>query len=204
MGFDIKFPESLKPYLDSYKQAYVGLVCWQSREFVNPEVVEAALGQLEYYGKATAGIALSSDLTDLPPGPRPNVSHQVRPALIPLIAGKNLFRIMTSLTQFFVGHCYALMEEESRLEAHRMTPVIQFLRHIRNGCFHGNRFNIEDPAKKGKKWREAKWRGKEITLALNGKRVFRASFEEAELFLNWGDAILLLSDACAIAYPSSK
>lgn len=201
MGFDIKFPEAVKPYIDSYKQAYVGLMSWQVAALVDPKAIDEALARFEAAGKATAGIALSKDLSDLPPGPTPNVSHSVRSALAPLVNGKNHFRLVTSITQFLVGHCYAVMEEEGWLEPHRTDPVIQFLRHIRNGCFHGNRFNIEDPAKKGKKWKESKWRGKEITLSLNGKRVFRESFEEKEFFLNWGDPILLLSDACKIAYP---
>lgn len=199
-GGILKFPKGIKPFIDSYKQAYVGLISWQCQDFVEAAKVDSALTQYERMGKGNAGIALSESIEGLPDGPGPNISHPIRSALMPLIRGHDHHRLITSLTQFLVGHCYAIMEDEKRLDAHRLNVVVQFLKHVRNGCFHGNRFYINAQAAKGKAWREAKWRGKEITPGMSGRPVFRASFEEAEFFLNWGDATLLLADVCAIVY----
>lgn len=65
-------------------------------------------------------------------------------------------------------------------------PDVQFFRHVRNGCGHGNRFKI-DPPRPGEEWRPARWRGKEITLAHHGTPVFPD-------FLRDGDVILLATD----------
>lgn len=201
MSIPLRFPELIKPYVDAYEQSFVGLMCWQSPLLVDHSRMDQALKALESDGKKDAGLALSKDLTGLPPGENPNIARSVRSSLTPLVAGKNVHRLISSLAQFLLGHCYAILDEDGSLEPHRVNPVVQFLRHVRNGCFHGNRFNIEDPSLKKRPWREAKWRGKEITLALNGARLFRESSQEGNGFLNWGDPVLLLSDVCAIVKP---
>lgn len=203
-GLNIKFPAEIRPHINAYKQLCIGLAAWQVPQFANPEKIEMALTHFESINKGDSGIALSKDLTDLPTGPTPNVSYSIRSALVPLIKGENDYVVlMTSLTQFLIGHCYALIEESKRLDPHRTDPLIQFFRHVRNGCFHGNKFNIHPP-KPGKQWREAKWRGKEITLSMNEENLFRPNLAEKDFFLNWGDAILLLSDVCALVYQAGN
>lgn len=199
-GFDVRLPSEIRPYFDAFKHALVGVLAWQHPSLVGADELDSRLKTLEQSGKDTAGVALSKDLADLPPGPTPQASIKVRPALMPLVRGENDHVVLiTSLTQFFVGHCYAVMEESKKLDPHRTDPLVQFLRHVRNGCFHGNRFNIAAPPP-DKAWKSALWRGKEITLAMNGQALFRPSLGETTFFLQWGDAMLLISDVCALVY----
>ena len=47
-------------------------------------------------------------------------------------------------------------------------PVIQFLRHVRNACAHGNMFNFA----KGQPDKSAAWRGKRIDKSLQNQNCF--------------------------------
>lgn len=73
------------------------------------------------------------------------------------------------------------------------SDIVNFYRHIRNGVSHGNMFNIDIPAKtRAKRGISnstvlATWRGKNITLTLNGTPV-------VPTYLTPGDVFLLMSD----------
>lgn len=85
------------------------------------------------------------------------------------------------------------LQEDPRFKAIESQPVIQFFRHIRNGCAHGNKFffktytnkrtnkNIQEPVK------PAQFRGLTINRKLMGKKVF---FD----FLSAGDIPYLIED----------
>ena len=77
---------------------------------------------------------------------------------------------------------WKMLENEAKADSNH-SPTVQFLRHIRNGCAHGNRFDIrgKDPIKL------AEWKGVQITKALNGTPVLYT-------FLDAGDVFTLLND----------
>lgn len=75
------------------------------------------------------------------------------------------------------------------------SPLLEFMRHIRNGVSHGNRFNFKSWVdKEGILHQEptlpAVWRGLEITKSLEDKKSMRVVPD----FLNIGDVFLLLHD----------
>lgn len=195
---DYTFPELLRPTFKAFEQIYVGTFLWQHPDFINKVDIMHKLEAVENSGRYNARLALSKDLEGLPDGESPNVAFRVRKSLVALMNDVDHIKVSTFLIQIFLGHCYSLLEDDGRMEQFRTNPEVQFLKHVRNGCFHGNRFNIVDPVTKGKVWREAKWRGREITLANNGNRVLRDSLDEQDYFLNFGDPILLLQDVCKI------
>lgn len=63
------------------------------------------------------------------------------------------------------------------------TPELEFLRHLRNGIAHGNRFDLRSPEPR----RPARFKEFEITRALNGQAVL---FE----FISTGDIFDLLDN----------
>lgn len=85
------------------------------------------------------------------------------------------------------------LQEDPRFKKIEGEPVIQFFRHIRNGCSHGNKFFFKTyiDKKTGKKTQEptklAQFRGLIIDRKLMGKRVF---FN----FLSAGDIPYLIED----------
>lgn len=98
----------------------------------------------------------------------------------------------TSFTTFWiqqmVGHAYEIAE--STMENKFGSPMdrpkeLQFFRHIRNGCFHKNQFNIRPGSISTSIATE--WRGKSITDQENGQQVIMG-------FLGMGDPIVLLHD----------
>lgn len=85
------------------------------------------------------------------------------------------------------------LQEDSRFKKIENQPVIQFFRHIRHGCAHGNKFFFKTYTNKktGKKTQEptklAQFRGLTINRKLMGKRIF---FD----FLSAGDVPYLIED----------
>jgi hypothetical protein len=85
------------------------------------------------------------------------------------------------------------LQEDPRYKKIENKPAIQFFRHIRNGCSHGNKFFFKTytDKKTGKKMQEptklAQFRGLTIDRKLMGKKVF---FD----FLSTGDIPYLIED----------
>ncbi|MFH1367392.1 MAG: hypothetical protein ABIH38_05455 [Patescibacteria group bacterium] len=103
-------------------------------------------------------------------------------------------KMLSSLTQNLVGNCWEILVKNHYVNWDYRHPVIQFFRHIRNGCYHGNFFHFrgDEPIF------EASWRGRRIERHLQGKKIFPESQGDQNFFLNWEDAILLLSEASRI------
>ena len=107
----------------------------------------------------------------------------------------DLHGLFSGLAQQLIGHCWEVMQRDGVAPDHS-DPVLEFYRHVRDGCFHANRFEFlpDQPS------HTARWEGLVITDKLQGRRVFRASLQERDYFLNYGDALLLLGDASLRAY----
>ena len=91
------------------------------------------------------------------------------------------------LNRIFVISTYATLQETKTYKKIEREPIIQFYRHVRNACAHYGRFNFSSISS------PAKWRDKEITAALIGKRVFPD-------FMNDGDIWFFLLDVCEKFY----
>ncbi|AHK36010.1 hypothetical protein Pd630_LPD16051 (plasmid) [Rhodococcus opacus PD630] len=95
----------------------------------------------------------------------------------------------------------AIFRVADELEQHNYfdkAPILAFLRHVRNGLAHGNRFDLRPG-----NWMqvEAKYGKLQITEKLNGERVLGSGG-----FLKRGDALALLDDIAAHlrTEPSTK
>lgn len=62
------------------------------------------------------------------------------------------------------------------------TEIFKFIKYIRNGAAHNNKFNFDKPLKNS-----IRWRNKVLDNSLKGKEVFPS-------FITPGDLILLISD----------
>lgn len=149
----------------------------------------------------TIGLGLSPDLdlTDIPEVERDGKGN---PKIFAYVDPK-LYWIFNNPNHQFVKHTLALSlcaqvgffyELVKNCDSRQPTPhpVLDFLRHIRNGAFHGNSFNIKSQTP------HANWRGRTIDAStLNGKPVF---FD----FLAPGDAYLLISDVMPIVQAGNS
>ena len=119
-----------------------------------------------------------------------NVTFSFRNSVQPLVSGEfDHHRLLSIAAQQLIGHTWEILRINGHVPAYH-EPVLEFFRHIRNGCFHGNAFHF----KRGEPRNLAQWRGMEITQANQGKRIFRTDLSENEYFLNWGDPLVLLHD----------
>jgi len=88
------------------------------------------------------------------------------------------------LNRMFVVSTWALLADTQKYASISTAPIIQFFRHVRNGCAHSGCFNFKSLP------HPAKWREKEILLEHAGQLIFPG-------FITDGDIILLLLDICA-------
>jgi hypothetical protein len=89
-----------------------------------------------------------------------------------------------TLTRVFVIYSFDVFKESGLYDKYKTEPMVQFFRHIRNGCAHNNKFYFQ-----GKTQLEfpAEWRGKKVDILLEGSDVIESFFKE-------GDFIILLDD----------
>jgi hypothetical protein len=95
-------------------------------------------------------------------------------------------------SQIMFGHSYesALPAIEGKFGTKdrrklQWPSTLQFAYHIRNGCFHGNTFDIQNNTMSKKI--PTSWRGQNITYADSGKQVLGK-------FMSSGDVLILLYD----------
>ena len=94
----------------------------------------------------------------------------------------NLRNSFTQVNRVFLLAMWDMLIGTQKYQSIATEPLIQFFRHIRNGCAHTNSFTITSPLTK-----PASWRDKTITVALHGSTVIPD-------FLADGDALLLVRD----------
>jgi len=94
---------------------------------------------------------------------------------------KSLAQGFYHVNSMFLISMWAILVETQNYSNISREPEVQFFRHVRNGCAHGNRFNFNQLAQ------SAQWRDKEITISNNGNPVFPNVLKD-------GDPILLLVD----------
>lgn len=99
----------------------------------------------------------------------------------------DLAKITDSLTYILINGCYESLcgqySELEWLEIREKFPEVDFFRHVRNAASHKGSWSFRgnEPV------RDARWRGKEISASMQGRKLFDKSFEI-------GDVFVLLSD----------
>ena len=156
----------LKPAIETYRYAVTAIRGW-------PRVSENERQRITQEFRQTPGQTQAHDLID----------GQV-----------DTLKMLSSLTQNCIGTCWEILVKNRYVTWDYNHPVIQFFRHIRNGCYHGNCFHFrgDEPIF------PAVWQGRRIERYLQGKKIFPESQADQNFFLNWEEAILLLSEASRI------
>jgi hypothetical protein len=184
----LQYPPSIASYAFAFERSVLGLTGWQlmDRRKVEDLLMRGVRGEDPF--------GLPSKVVD---GVTPT-SLSLR-EVEGLIEGRGNITLMVSLlAQQLVGHCYEIMSKRPGFPSHREAgPILEFFRHVRNACFHANRFRFDKG--KGEPRFPAEWRGLTVTLELEkaSPPVFQETTPFGECFLGWGDALLLIADACA-------
>ena len=184
----ISYPPHIKPFVDAYKSAVAGILGWRLVGDGTLQDIQARFPGLDLIGLASLVLA----------GRRGehsralHVQFSFKDSVRPLITGEvEHHRVLSNLTQQLLGHCWEVLRQRGGVPKYD-NPVIEFYRHVRNGCFHGNRFHFESDQPR----HPAQWRGLVISSALEGRTILRESLDNTDMFLNWGDALILLGDVC--------
>ena len=97
----------------------------------------------------------------------------------------NIFKEMVFMGKAMAILTYDFLSLSSYNAIINKDNEFQFLRHIRNGAAHNNKFNLKDEEGNWKIGEDEtiKWNGKEISKELQGKEVFNGFISMPEIFL---------------------
>jgi len=116
------------------------------------------------------------------------VVNQIRRSNLPNdLKGPLHTELIRKYCSLFCITVFEILKEDSRYQQVSEQPVIQFLRHIRNGCAHNNKFYL----KHGEPRYPAKFRSKTIEKSLQGREVLFS-------YLSPGDIPYLLEDVSKV------
>lgn len=182
---EFTFPKILEPYMLSYQDMCAAILGWT---LIDPLYIESVVNK---YESDEIHLELKSSVDTN----RNKVSFSFKEH-IKVLNTKDIRpnRYLSFLSQITIGHCWEILQIEYKkktnlkLKSHP-DPKVQFLKHIRNGCFHSNRLYIRGSLSSG----EAKWRFLEIKNEDNGRKVFPDEVNSQSI-LDFGDTLLLLCD----------
>lgn len=176
----LSFHVLIRPYVRSYASivaAYLGWRLLKKDEFTSLLQTQEGLD--------TVGLASEVLKQD-----QQQITFSFRQSVAPLIAGdSDHFEVLALTAQQLVGHCYEILHVAKLVPIYG-SAIIEFFRHIRNGCFHGNRLHFV----RGEPRNYAQWRNLSITPSLQNQKIFRDSLKDKSYMLNFGDPLLLLHD----------
>lgn len=176
----LKYHPLIAPYANSFASIVASILGWRlldQDEFIS--LLEKRGGN-DRVALASEGLLASKE----------NITFSFRKSVQPLVSGQSdHHRLLAISAQQLIGHCWEILKVNGHVPV-QTEPTLEFFRHLRNGCFHGNSFHFlgDEPRF------PAQWRGLEITRAKQDQRIFRVDLSEKEYFINWGDALLLLHD----------
>src|SRR5215207_4036099 len=161
----------IKLHADSFSTIVAGILGWRLIK------LDEFISLLENRG-GNDRVALASRVLQVS---NEIVTLSFRNSVQSLVSGESdHHRLLSIAAQQLIGHTWEILRINGHVPAYH-EPVLEFFRHIRNGCFHGNSFHF----KGGEPRNPAQWRGLEITMANQGKWIFRTDLSENEYFLNW-------------------
>ena len=177
---NLEYHPIIRPFVNSFASTIAGILGWRLMGIADFQRLLEQRGGDDRVALASVTLEQSGE----------NVTFSFRSSVEPLVTGESdHHRLLALAAQQLIGHCWELLRNADLVPL-ATEPVLEFFRHIRNGCFHGNAFHFlgDEPRN------TAEWCGLAISANLNGHRIFRSDLNEASYFLNWGDPILLLSD----------
>ncbi len=176
----LKYHPLLDPFANAFANIAAGILGWRLLNEQEFEQLLTLRGENDRVALASEALKASKE----------NVTFSFRKSVGPLVTGTtDHHRLLSLAAQQLVGHCWELLRQ-ANLAPCPKEPVLEFFRHVRNGCFHGNAFHFRG----GEPRNRAEWRGLIVTKNLHGQRIFRADLQDSDYFLNWGDPLLLLND----------
>jgi len=173
----------------------------------NPIALHPKLEELFHPAVALVGaLSIAAEVGRRPDGPLYNTGVQFTlkgrhgpdfPFAIPRLARQLAQLTNAQLTGFLrpvmidiVMMSWKTLQNEIDVGPKHTSSAVQFLRHIRNGCAHGNHFDIRDKAP----MRLALWSGVNITKDDDGNPVLYT-------FIDAGDVFHLLNDVFWELFP---
>ncbi|MDH5442466.1 MAG: hypothetical protein OEX08_02595 [Candidatus Nomurabacteria bacterium] len=187
------FPPLLESYLSIYQDYCASLLGWQLVDF------EYLKNKVSKHPSDTVGLG-SNSLKTLNDSSREKISFSFLKSIGNII-NKDLKpnKYLSFLAQMTVGHCWEILSIDYKNKTGNdlrsmQNPVVQFCRHIRNGCFHANKLNITITIKPS----GAEWGGIKITNKDNNRQIFANGVKNKKIILDYGDVLLLLCDTSAI------
>lgn len=184
----LSFHPLVRDFVNSHATIMAAYLGWR---LVGEEVFSRLL--VSRGGDDRVGVAVEADL-----GAGHHISFSFDKSVRPVVTDTDdHLRACSFLSQQLVGHCYEILSENNLLPRHDL-PIAEFFRHVRNGCYHGNRFNLHA----GQPKNPAEWRGLRIDASLNDTTVFRSGKDARDYFLNFGDPVVLLHDLSTALSPT--
>jgi hypothetical protein len=176
----IEYHPLIAPYTHAFSVMLAGVMGWRLIKLDEFESLLEKRGGNDRVALASRALQESNQ----------NPTFSFRKSVRQLVTGEyDQNRFFSISAQQLIGHCWEILKSNSHVPVYS-NPTLEFFRHVRNGCFHGNSFYFlgDEPRN------PAQWRGLEITRANGNQRIFRNDLSEKEYFLNWGDALVLLQD----------
>lgn len=169
------FHPTIKPYTNSFASIVAGILGWRLFKIEEFEELLRKRG-------GNDRVALASEvLKDENKSPTFSFSKSVGP----LVTGSvDHHKLLANLAQQLLGHCWEVLREAGFVPKNS-EPVLEFYRHVRNGCFHANKFHFQGNQPKYR----AEWRRLRIKKTFQGNRIFRTSMTNKNYFLNWGRCV---------------
>lgn len=171
----LEFHRLIQEYAWAYARGISGVLAWRLFDKQEMPIVTNSMMEVPSFVFIQSGETLRLSLND-------TVGSLIRGTCDP-------YKSLAGTPQMLVGHTYEVLQRNGLVRKSK-DPEIEFYRHTRNGCFHGNRFKFMNNEPEN----PAKWRGKEITRVMEGNKVFPEKEKDSDCFLNWGDPLILLSD----------
>ena len=106
-----------------------------------------------------------------------------------LVDVRSLRECFTHVNSIFLVSMWAMLVETDKYGQIATEEVVQFFRHVRNGCSHGNEFNFKSLPHR------PRWRDKELRMEHSGTRIFPD-------FLCDADPLLLVVDINNRFFPA--
>ena len=126
----LEYHPLIKLYANSFASIISGILGWR---LIN---LDEFISLLEERGDNDR-VALASQVLQ---ASNENVTFSFRKSVQPLVSGESdHHRLLSINAQQLIGHSWEILKINSHVPAYD-EPVLEFFRHIRNGCFHGNSF----------------------------------------------------------------
>lgn len=157
MPRELKFSPLIMPYIEAFSASLVALAA-----ATDPST--------------RIGVSLKDEMS-LEGGQGNAINYPIIASIQRIGASRELMATTGRLLyQVLLGSCYETLKEHGVLIGKEQAPEVSFFRHIRNACFHGNKFHFERMEPRG----APRWRGLSISRVLEGEPLFYSFWKPAD------------------------